>query len=75
MYIIIQSLDELFGQGAKFVFALESSSFCYLGAHTKFHNPSCLPSGRKAMASEEEENSTHANGGPRSHVRPHGTLR
>ena len=27
-------MDELFGQGAKFVFALESSSFCYLGAHT-----------------------------------------
>ena len=35
-------------------FSLESSSFCYLGAHAKFHNPSCLLSGRKGRASEEE---------------------
>ena len=30
--------------------------FCYLGAHAKIQNPSCLLSGRKAMASEEREN-------------------
>ena len=35
-------------------FSLESSFFCYLGAHAKFHNPSCLYSGRKVKASEEE---------------------
>ena len=31
-------------------FSLESSSFCYLGAQAKIQNPSCLLSGRKAMA-------------------------
>ena len=36
-------------------FSLESSYFCYLGAHVKFHNPSCLLSGRKVTTSEEEE--------------------
>ena len=35
-------------------FSLESSSFCYLGAHAKFHNPSCLLSGRKVTSSERE---------------------
>jgi len=35
-------------------FSLESSSFCYLGAHAKFHNPSWLLSGRKLRASEGE---------------------
>ena len=34
-------------------FSLESSYFCYLGAHAKFHNPSCLLCGIKAMASED----------------------
>ena len=36
-------------------FSLESSYFCYLGAHAKIQNPSCLLSGRKATAFEEEE--------------------
>ena len=36
-------------------FSLESSYFCYLGAHAKFCNPSCLLSGRKIRDSEEEE--------------------
>jgi len=36
-------------------FSLESSSFCYLGAHAKIQNPSCLLSGRKVRDSEEEE--------------------
>ena len=36
-------------------FSLESSSFCYLGAHAKIQNPSYLLSGRKATAFEEEE--------------------
>ena len=35
-------------------FSLESSSFCYLGAHAKFQNPSCLLSGRKVRDSDEE---------------------
>ena len=35
-------------------FSLESSSFCYLGAHAKIQNPSCLLSGRKVRDSEEE---------------------
>ena len=35
-------------------FSLESSYFCYLGAHAKIQNPSCLLSGRKAKTSEEE---------------------
>ena len=30
----------------KICFSLESSYFYYLGAHTKFHNPSCLLCGR-----------------------------
>ena len=34
-------------------FSLESSYFCYLGAHAKIQNPSCLLSGRKATTSEE----------------------
>ena len=34
-------------------FLLEYSYFCYLGAHAKIHNPSCLLCGRKAMASED----------------------
>ena len=41
-------------------FLLESSSFCYLGAHAKIHNPSCLPSGRKAMASERKKEEEQA---------------
>ena len=36
-------------------FSLESSSFCYLGAHAKIQNPSYLLSGRKVTAFEEEE--------------------
>ena len=36
-------------------FSLESSYFCYLGAHAKFHNSSCLLSGRKVRDSEEEK--------------------
>ena len=36
-------------------FSLESSLIGYLGAHAKFCNPSCLLSGRKATASEEED--------------------
>ena len=35
-------------------FSLESSSFCYLGAHAKIQNPSCLLSGRKATTSERK---------------------
>ena len=31
-------------------FSLESSYFCYLGAHAKIQNPSRLLSGRKATA-------------------------
>ena len=34
-------------------FSLESSSFCYLGAHAKIQNPSYLLSGRKVRESEE----------------------
>ena len=34
-------------------FSLESSYFCYLGAHAKIQNPNCLLSGRKATTSEE----------------------
>ena len=36
-------------------FLLESSSFCYLGAHAKIQNPSCLLSGRKVRESEREK--------------------
>ena len=36
-------------------FSLESSYFCYLGAHAKIQNPSCLLSGRKATAFEREK--------------------
>ena len=36
-------------------FSLESSYFCYLGAHAKIQNPSYLLSGRKVRDSEEEE--------------------
>ena len=35
-------------------FSLESSSFCYLGAHAKIQNPSSLLSGRKATAFERK---------------------
>ena len=67
----------------KICFSLESSSFCYLGAHAKFQNPSCLLSGRKATSSERKKerarerkrNSASADGGPRSRVRARRTLR
>ena len=36
-------------------FSLESSSFCYLGAHAKIQNPSYLLSGRKVRESEREK--------------------
>ena len=39
----------------EFCFSLESSSFCYLGAHAKIQNPSYLLSGRKATAFEREK--------------------
>ena len=39
-------------------FSLESSSFCYLGAHAKIQNPSCLLSGRKVRESEERREIT-----------------
>ena len=42
------------GGSPKFYFSLESSSFCYLGAHAKIQNPSYLLSGRKATAFERE---------------------
>ena len=35
-------------------FSLESSFFCNLGAHAKFHNPSCLLSCRKVRALEKK---------------------
>ena len=38
----------------KIWFSLESSYFCYLGAHAKFRNPTFLLSGRKVRESEEE---------------------
>ncbi len=41
------------GGGPEISFLLEYSYFCYLGAHAKFHNPSYLLCGRKAMASED----------------------
>ena len=44
-------------------FSLESSSFCYLGAHAKFHNPSCLLSGRKVTSSEREKREERENNG------------
>ena len=40
-------------------FSLESSYFCYLGAHAKIQNPSCLLSGRKATTSERENNAKY----------------
>ena len=36
------------------LFPVESYSFCYLGAHAKIQNPSCLLSGRKATTSERK---------------------
>ena len=39
-------------------FSLESSSFCYLGAHAKIQNPSFLLSGRKVRESEERREIT-----------------
>ena len=38
------------GGVTEILFSWESSYFCYLGAHAKIQNPSCLLSGRKAMA-------------------------
>ena len=43
------------GGVTKIRFSLESSYFCYLGAHAKIQNPSSLLSGRKATASERRE--------------------
>ena len=35
-------------------FWLESLSFCELGAHAKFRNPTITPNGRKVTQAEEE---------------------
>ena len=39
----------------EFFFWLESSYFCYLGAHAKFWNPTTTPSVRISNEPEEEE--------------------
>ena len=56
-------LIEGVGGVPEFCFSLESSSFCYLGAHAKIQNPSYLLSGRKATAFEEERRREKRNNG------------
>jgi hypothetical protein len=48
-YVIVQGL----GGVPQFFLGLESSHFCYLGAHGKFQNPTTIPSG--IISNEPEE--------------------